>query len=438
LRGETAAPGDKSISHRAALFAAMAEGDSRIENYLVSGVTNAMLTALTALGTPWALNGTTLQVHGMGRMGFYPPQEPIYCGNSATTLRLLAGALAASGLPAVLDGSPSLCRRPMDRIVEPLRSMGVPVETAEGGCAPLQLGHRPALTPLKPLVYVMPVASAQVKSCLLLAALSASGPSVISEPSVSRDHTERMLSGMGVQIETRFHTTQKQTRIPVIRLIPPTKALQPLNIAIPADFSAAAFLIVAALTAPDSDIVIPRVGLNPTRIGLLQTLVEMGANITVSQQNWQSGEPVGDLRVRTSRLRGVAVSGERVVQMIDEFPAFAVAAAFAEGQTTVTQAQELRYKESDRISALCQELQRQGADLMELPDGFVVNGEGHLPGGQTVDAHGDHRLAMALAAAGVGSDRPVTVENAEIMAESFPDFSHALEALGADVHEVEA
>ena len=428
LCGETRLPGDKSISHRAALFAALAVGQSRIENFLVSGVTQAMLEALSALSVHWELRGDTLGVRGQGLLGLRPPARPIDCGNSATTLRLLAGALAASGLPGILDGSPGLRRRPMDRIVAPLRGMGVPIAAMPGGHAPLTLFPRPPGQNLQALDYHTPVASAQVKSCLLLAALAADGPSRLTEPARSRDHTERILAAMGVAVQASRVGDGWQ-----VALAPSSGDLKPLHMAIPGDFSAAAFLIVAAAITPGSVVVLRGVGLNPTRTGLLTTLQEMGADIRVSNRAWQSGEPVGDLVVRSGALHGVQVDSERAVAMIDEFPAFAVAAACARGRTEACQAVELRVKETDRIAAICQELRAQGVPVEEKADGFVVEGNGTIPGGGMASSHGDHRLAMALAVAGLAAQNPIGVASAEVIGESYPGFADCLRTLGAQV-----
>ncbi|MCB8920216.1 MAG: 3-phosphoshikimate 1-carboxyvinyltransferase [Ardenticatenaceae bacterium] len=421
LHGTTLLPGDKSISHRAILFAALADGESRAENLLVSGVTRAMLDALTALAIPWQLDGTTLTVQGRGLRHWPAPAQPINCGNSATTMRLLAGALAASGVTAVLDGTPGLRRRPMTRIVNPLQQMGVNIRASEG-CAPLLLGESDM--PLTAVQYTLPVASAQVKSCLLLAGLVAAGPVTLREPGPSRDHTERMLRAMGVQVDT-LHEGQ-------VTLHPPTAPLRPLQMTIPGDISSAAFLIVAALIVPGSQVTLRGVGLNPTRTGLLDALRQMGARIAISNAAEVGGEPVGDLTLTADELHGTEVGGDLVVRMIDEFPAFAVAAALAEGQTVVRDATELRHKESDRITALCRELQAIGADVTETADGFIINGQPRLPGG-TVNPHGDHRLAMSLAVAGLASAQGVIVQNAEITHESFPSFADKLVALGAAV-----
>jgi 3-phosphoshikimate 1-carboxyvinyltransferase len=415
----------------------MADGDSLVRNFLVSGVTQAMLQALTALGVAWDLDGTILCVHGRGTAAWEPPSAPIDCGNSATTLRLLAGVLAAAGIPAVLDGSPGLRLRPMGRIIEPLRLMGVEIEAAPGNCAPLHLAGRLPGRPLRAIQYTLPVASAQVKSCLLLAALAAEGETTLHEPGLSRDHTERMLSGLGVRVEAEQTVNDTPAApgetIHTVRLIPPASlVLPPLNTNLPGDLSAAAFLIVGALIAPGSSIYLENVGLNPTRSGILDALVAMGADIRATGVSERCGEPVGDLEIRSSALRAVHVGGELVVRMIDEFPAFAAAAAFSQGTTLVQDAAELRNKESDRISALCLGLRALGVHAGETGDGFVIQGGLPVAGGQA-EAFGDHRLAMALSLIGLASAGPVTVAGSEIIRESFPNFVAVLSALGAQV-----
>jgi 3-phosphoshikimate 1-carboxyvinyltransferase len=424
LRGEAVLPGDKSLSHRASLFAALAEGESRIRNFLVSGVTRSMLRGLDALGVPYAVEGACLTVRGPGWRSLRPPAAPIDCGNSATTLRLLAGAAVAAGVPAVLDGSAGLRRRPMDRIVEPLRLMGATLSCAPAGGAPLTLGRRPAGVPLRGLSYDLPVASAQVKSCLLLAGLAADGPVTLREPGPSRDHTERMLRAMGAAVDVPAGAN-------AVTLRPPAAPLRPLDMTLPGDFSSAAFLMAAVLLVPGSRVCLRQVGINPTRTGLLDVFRAMGADISVTALGREGGEPVADLTVRGGALRGTAVSGDLVVRMIDEFPALAVVAAAAQGVTEVRDAAELRHKESDRVAALCAELARLGVRVTELPDGFRIQG-GPIEGG-TVEARGDHRLAMSLALAGLAAKGPVTVRGAEVVAESFPLFAEELTRLGARI-----
>ena len=422
--GSPALPGDKSLSHRAALLAAMADGESWIENFQVSGVTRPMLEALRGAGVPWNLEGTRLQVQGIGLRPAQPMQPlQVHCGNSATTLRLLAGALAAWGLPAVLDGTPGLRRRPMGRIVEPLQQMGVPIQAQPGGGAPLVL--QAAAARPHGLHYRLPVASAQVKSCLLLAALAADDETLLEEDGPSRDHTERMLAAMGAGVESWSEAGWYRTR-----LRPPADGcLKPLAMTLPGDISAAAFLLVAALITPGSRLLLRQVGLNPTRTGLLDALQAMGADLRITNRRESGGEPLGDLEAVYSLLHGVQVSGELVVRMIDEFPAFAVAAAFASGMTEVRDAVELRHKESDRISALGEELCKLGVGFAETPDGFTIQGGRPLHGAR-VNPHGDHRLAMSLAVAGLAAGGPVVVDSANIIDESFPEFARVLQQLG--------
>ncbi len=434
LMGTAALPGDKSISHRAILFSALAEGTSRVKNLLVAGVTKKMLKALDGLGVEWDLNGKELRVQGRGLDGFEAPDSPLDCGHSATTMRLLAGACAAAGIPVVLDGSKSLRSRPMSRIVMPLKEMGVPIQAlGEGETAPLSMAGLLRGHTLRALRYASPVASAQVKTCVLLAGLAAEGPVRYTEPSPSRDHTERMLSHMGVRIQREVREDEAvQVRMEPLQ----ERTLRPLDITVPGDISSAAFVIVAALITPGSDILLQDVGLNPTRTGVLDALREMGARIDVQNLQWAHGEPVGEIRVRHSSLHGIRIGDPLVVRMIDELPVLAVAAAYAEGETRVEDAEELRLKETDRISALCEEFRRLGVKIEERKDGYSIQGGSPILGGR-VEAHGDHRMAMALAVAGLGAKRPLEIKGAEMVRESFPTFSRTITALGGRVVERE-
>ena len=380
-----------------------------------------MLNALTALGVHWSLNEGVLSVSGHGLHTFQSAQNPLNCGNSATTIRLLAGALAASGVAAVLDGSEGLRKRPMGRIVQPLQHMGVAIQSSAQGTAPLVLSERPLKQNINAGKYRLEQASAQVKTCLLLAGLAAGGEVEIIEPAPSRDHSERMLRAMGVTVVTKDNLN--------VIMQPPADSLQPLNMRLPGDLSAAAFLIVAAVLVPGSQLWLRGIGLNPGRTGLLETLMEMGADISILNLSEQGGEPQGDIFVCASRLQGVKVSGDRVVQMIDEFPIFAVAAALAEGVTQVSDAVELRFKESDRISVLVKQLALIGVHISEHPDGFVIKGGQPIAGG-LVDLQGDHRLAMSLAVAGLVSQQPVVIRQAEMINESFPQFVELLNSMG--------
>lgn len=428
LNGDVTLSGDKSLSHRAVLFAALAEGETRIENFLVSGVTRVMLDALAAMGVVWQLEGSLLRVQGCGLRGLQTPRLPLNCGNSATTIRLLAGLVAAAGIEAVLDGSEGLRRRPMDRICEPLARMGVDIDSDDGR-APLRIRARAAGRKLRPLDETLPVASAQVKSCLMLAALAADGPSRLREPGPSRDHTERMLGSMGLRVANKGWVSEVNAY--ETELHPPDGALRPLHMRLPGDISSAAFLMVAGLITPDSSLRVRGVGLNPTRTGLVDVLQAMGGDVQVENLIDQGGEPAGDLLVRASPLRAAQVNGPLVVRMIDEFSVFGTAAAYAAGCSEVRDARELRYKESDRISTLCRELGALGVPAEELRDGFRI--WGGQPAGGRAAAHGDHRLAMAMAVAGLASRGPVQVAGAEIIDESFPGFFDTLRRFGAQI-----
>ncbi|MEA3350329.1 MAG: 3-phosphoshikimate 1-carboxyvinyltransferase, partial [Chloroflexota bacterium] len=373
----------------------------------------------------------TLTVEGCGLNQWKIPNEPLDCRNSGTTLRTLAGALVGTNTPAVLDGSPGLRRRPMGRIVDPLRQMGALIDAADGA-APLRIGKRSGRNPLAGIDYHLPVASAQVKTALLLAALGADSATTLTEPGPSRDHTERMLAQMGVDI-----AIDAQARS--VRLMPPSGPLKPLQFTIPGDISSAAFLIVAALITPGSEITLRGVGLNPTRTGLLDALRAMGAKIDITHahstpaagQVSRFTEPVGDIIASYSPdLHAIEISGERVVRMIDEFPIFAVAATHAEGTTIVGDAEELRHKETDRIHTLAEEFNKLGIPIQEREDGFSIRG-GQLYHGTSVSARGDHRLGMALAVLGLGAEEALTIHGAEIINESFPSFFSKLESLGA-------
>ena len=429
-----AIPGDKSLSHRAALLASLADGESIIRNFQVSGVTRVMLEALRQLGVSWKLDDRVLFVSGKGFDGLLKPDQPIYCGNSATTIRMLAGALAAGGIHAILDGSSGLRRRPMGRIVNPLRTMGVPIQSSQGECAPLTLTSRDLSRPLLGVEHILPVASAQVKSCILLAALAADGQTTIIEPGPSRDHTERMLSSMGVEVESQRRISDNGETVYLTRIKPPeSPILKPLgDITLPADISAAAFLMIATLITPQSNMTLAGLGINPTRTGLLDALRSMGADLRVEDTHSAGGEPIGTMVVKSSNLTGTEVFGDQVVRMIDEFPVFAAAAAMAKGDTLVRDAIELRHKESDRIAVLCEEMQKLGVQIEEKPDGFVIHGGKPIRGGH-VEAHGDHRLAMALAVIGLAAEEPVIVEGADVVTESFPGFPHLLQSLGANI-----
>lgn len=433
LRGQISLPGDKSISHRAALFAGMASGESQIENFLDAGVTRVMLNALKQLGVSCHLDKHQLTVNSPGFSQFKTPARALDCGNSGTTMRLMSGALAAANLDAVLDGSDGLRQRPMNRIIKPLAEMGVSIQGAQNGSAPLILKSRLRIAKLRGITHYLSVASAQVKSAILLAALAADGPTTIFEPGPSRDHTERMLAGFGIEIECSENGQGVCVQISPL----PELVLPSFEMTVPGDISSAAFLIVAALLIPGSELTLTNLGLNSTRTGLLDVLLKMGAKITISKRGKNAGEPVGDLYIVHSKLHGTQISGDIVVRMIDEFPIFSIAAAMAQGFTKVEGAGELRYKETDRISILTNQLKKIGVLIEETKDGFVIQGRETIQGGK-VDASGDHRLAMALIVAGLNSKQGVVVENAEIIYESFPGFLQILQRLGTKIEVIDS
>jgi len=419
LRGRIHMPADKSILHRALILGALAEGDTRIENYLQSETTNATLNCLRALGADMEqVAPDTLVVHGRGLRSLREPDGVLFCAGSGTTMRLLAGVCAGQDFLSILDGTPVLKRRPMARVVEPLRAMGATIlGRDEGRLPPLVIRG----SCLRGIDYALPVASAQVKSALLLAGLFADGPTTVSEPSASRDHTERMLKVFGASVET----VDVQSGFGV-RVSPPSTLYAPLFTSVPGDISSAAFFLVAALLVPRSEICIEGVGVNPTRTGLLDALSRMGAQIEVSNVREESGEPVADLVIRASEgLRATEISGNLVPRMIDEFPIFAVAATQAYGETIVRDAAELRVKESDRIAMLAHELRRMGAQIEERTDGFVIAGPTELHGAR-VSAHNDHRLTMSLAVAGLVARGETTIDGWECVADSFPNFEETL------------
>ena len=413
LRGEARVPGDKSISHRAVMLAALARGQSQIRGWLAAGDTEATLGAMHNLGARIdRIDANTLLIDGGA---LQEPPGPLDLKNAGTGIRLLAGLLAGQPFPSVLDGSVQLRRRPMKRITAPLQSMGAAIESTDG-CCPLTI----APAELQGITYDMPIASAQVKSAILLAGLNADSPTTVSQPGPARDHTERMLRSMGARLDENGNALT----------IHPCAELSPLDIHVPGDVSSAAFLLVAGLLAPGSQLTIRGVNLNPTRAGLLDVLGEMGADTRLANVGEQAGEPVGDILVRHSALKGIRIGGETVVRMIDEFPILMVAALQAEGETIVRDARELRVKETDRIAVMADELRKLGAVIEEREDGFRIVGPQALSGGQ-VDGHDDHRIAMSLTVAGLSSAEGAIVTDAACADDSFPGFAATLQKLGA-------
>ncbi len=416
LRGTFRVPADKSISHRAVILAALADDDTRIENFLQSETTHATSNCLRRLGVEIEqIDPTMLIVHGRGLHMLREPSDVLYCAGSGTTMRLLAGICAGQNFLSIFDGTPALKRRPMARVAEPLRAMGATILARDDGRLP-PLAIR-GTSPLRGIDYTLPVISAQVKSAILLAALFADSPTTVHEPSASRDHTERMLKACGVDLQI----ANSGLRIEPVQHI----SIPNARFAIPSDFSSAAFIIVAASLVVNSEICIERIGINATRTGLLDALERMGARVKVEDTGSESGEPIGDLIIHSAELWATQVSGDEVPRMIDEFPIFAVAATQARGETVVRDAQELRVKESDRIATLVQELRKMGAQIEERADGFVVGGPTPLHGAR-VDAHNDHRLAMSLAVAGLIAHGETIIDGWECVVDSFPNFEETL------------
>ncbi|MGD8820616.1 MAG: 3-phosphoshikimate 1-carboxyvinyltransferase [Anaerolineae bacterium] len=424
LRGRVSVPGDKSISHRAVVLGALADGPSQVTNFLPAADCQATLHAIQALGIEVEQpEPTALHIHGQGLKGLSEPDNVLDCRRAGTAMRLLAGLLAGQPFLSVLAGEPQLLRRPMARIVRPLQQMGATILGRQDGRLP-PLAIRGG--GLRGIDYTLPVASAQVKSAILLAGLYAEGKTTIREPGPARDHTERMLAARGCKF---------QVAGPTIELTPPQQ-LQAMDITVPGDFSSAAFLLVAAALVPGSELIVEGVGVNPTRTGLLDILRAMGADMHVQAQRSISGEPVADLVMRASELHGTQVSGELVVRTIDEFPILAVAATQARGETIVRDAAELRVKETDRIATTVGELRRLGAQIEAQSDGFVVHGPSRLqasePSGEgpaLVNSHNDHRLAMALAVAGLVAIGRTRIMGADCINDSFPGFELLLARL---------
>jgi 3-phosphoshikimate 1-carboxyvinyltransferase len=412
-------PGDKSISHRALMFGSIATGVTEIRGFLAGEDCLATLAAMRALGVEIEqTTATTLTVHGVGLHGLSAPAHSLDLGNSGTAMRLMAGLLAAQPFDSVLTGDRSLTGRPMRRVIDPLQSMGACIDNSDG-CPPLRIAGNRSLHGID---YELPVASAQVKSAILIAGLYAEGSIRVIEPAVTRDHTERMLASMGAMIDVsddRCITVQGEQN------------LHGGSIWVPADLSSAAFLILAATLADNADVRIESVGINPTRTGVIEILRGMGADISLENRRMLGEEPIADIRVRSSQLYGGPVDPELVSLAIDEFPILFVAAAAASGKSVFSDIAELRVKESDRIAAMADGLRELGVHVDETHDGAVVHGG--IIGGGTVESHGDHRVAMSLAVAGSIAERPVTVRDVAAVDTSFPGFAECMRSIGMDI-----
>lgn len=441
LNGTISVPGDKSISHRAVMLAALAEGQSDIRNWLPAGDTVATLEIIQTLGIHVEVSEQTevswiLTVHGRGLAGLKEPASALDCKNAGTCMRLMAGILAGQPFHSVLDGSEQLRQRPMNRIVDPLSEMGASINSA-GGRAPLKF--RPAS--LMGIAYRLPMASAQVKSAILLAGLFAGGATSVRQPGPARDHTEKMLSSMGAHIESDGQWLH------LLRAAPSRERqdssgsnlnsespflLRPLDMDVPGDISSAAFPLVAAAIVPDSKLVVEGVGCNETRTGLLDALTQMGGNLESYDKEYSGGEPSASIAIKEARITGCNLGGDMVVRTIDEIPIWAVAATQAEGFSQLRDASELRVKEVDRLHLLASELQKMSAEIGERPDGLDIHGPVQLKGTE-VDSHGDHRLAMALTVAGLIADSSTTVRSASCINDSFPGFVETMQSLGAEL-----
>ena len=421
LQGTLTVPGDKSVSHRAVMFAALADGTSRIDGFLEGEDTRSTAAIFAKLGVRIETPSPSQRiVHGVGVDGLQAPQGELDCGNAGTGMRLLAGLLAAQPFDSVLVGDASLSKRPMRRVTEPLALMGARIDTEANGVPPLRIHGG---QPLRGIDFVSPVASAQVKSAVLLAGLYADGVTSVQEPHPTRDYTERMLSAFGVDID--FAPGQARLR--------GGQRLRATDIAVPADFSSAAFFIVAASVIPGSDITLTAVGLNPRRTGLLAALRLMGADIVEHNHSEHGGEPVADLRVRGAKLKGIEIPEHLVPLAIDEFPVLFVAAACAEGRTVLRGAEELRVKESDRIQVMADGLIALGVKCEPTPDGIIIDG-GQIGGGE-VHGHGDHRIAMAFSVASLRASAPIRIHDCANVATSFPNFLKLCAEVGIRVAE---
>ncbi|MDP4652264.1 MAG: 3-phosphoshikimate 1-carboxyvinyltransferase [Haliea sp.] len=419
ISGEARVPGDKSISHRSIMLGALAEGTTRVSGFLEGEDALATVAAFRAMGVDIeGPEGGEVSIQGVGLHGLKPPAEALDMGNSGTSMRLLSGLLAGQGFDSELTGDVSLCKRPMGRVIDPLRHMGAQVESAQGGTPPLHMMGGQAL---RGIHYDLPMASAQVKSCVLLAGLYASGDTSVTEPAPTRDHTERMLRGFGYEVRNEQG---------VISLSGGGR-LQATAIDVPADISSAAFFLVAASIAPGSDLLLTHVGVNPTRIGVLNILRLMGADLTLKNKREVGGEPVADIRVRYASLQGIDIPLDQVPLAIDEFPALFIAAACASGRTVLRGAEELRVKESDRIAAMAAGLTTLGITNEVLDDGIVIHG-GTLGGG-IINTYHDHRIAMSFAIAALRATEEIRVLDCDHVSTSFPGFDALARGLGLQI-----
>jgi 3-phosphoshikimate 1-carboxyvinyltransferase len=420
LQGRCRVAGDKSISHRSIMLGAIAEGETYISGFLQGEDTLATLAAFQTMGVNIQRHQDVVKIQGVGLHGLKKPDQELYLGNSGTSMRLLSGLLSAQSFDTVLTGDPSLSKRPMRRVTDPLSKMGAKITSTENGTPPLQIFGNQKLQGIE---YVMPMASAQVKSSILLAGLYANGTTCVTEPAPTRDHTERMLQGFGYEIQR--HGAQV--------CLKSGGKLFAKNIDVPADISSAAFFIVGAIISTNSELYIEHIGINPTRTGILDILNLMGANIQILHKRDIGGEPVADLLVKSSTLKGIHIPEALVPLAIDEFPAIFIAAACAEGETILTGAEELRVKESDRIQVMTDGLNALGINALPTPDGMIIRG-GQFEGGE-IDSHGDHRIAMSFAMASLRAKNPIKIKDCANVATSFPNFVDLALSLGLNIEQ---
>ena len=413
LKGTVTIPGDKSISHRAVMFGSLAKGTTEITGFLQGADCLSTISCFSKMEIDITNTGEKVIVNGKGLRGLNAPSTTLDVGNSGTTTRLISGILAGQTFTSVLDGDASLRTRPMKRIITPLTEMGAKINS-NNGCAPLEIIG----SPLKGIDYISPVASAQIKSCVLLAGLYAENPTSVTEPSLSRNHTELMLKAFGADISTEGFTS---------KVLPATE-LFGQQVHVPGDISSAAYFIAAGLIAPNSEILIKNVGLNPTRDGIIKVCRAMGGDITVCDERVQGGEPVGDLLVRSSSLIGTTVSGDIIPTLIDELPIIAVLAAYAKGRTVIADAAELKVKECNRIDAMVTNLSKMGVDITGTDDGMIIEG-GKALHGATLDTYMDHRIAMSFTIASLNAEGTTTIKDAEIVNVSYPGFFNDLKGL---------
>ena len=417
LKGAITIPGDKSISHRAVIFAALAQGQTKIRGLLASEDCLQTIKAFCQMGVTVEKNSAgEYLIDGAGQKGLQPPDQIIDCGNSGTTMRLMTGLLAAQSFYTVLTGDNSLRQRPMDRVIIPLREMGAEIWARKDNFAPLSIRGKG----LKGIDYRLPVASAQVKSAILLAGLYTEDGVSLYEPCATRDHTERMLQAFNLEI--RSNGKQGWLTLAGNSL----ELLQGRALDIPGDISSAAYFLAGALLTPDSSLRLVNVGINPSRSGILTVITAMGGDFSLLNQREKNCEPVADIIVNSSKLQGTVIKGELIPRLIDEIPIIAVMASQAEGQTIIKDAAELKVKESNRIKAVVTELSKMGVEIEELPDGMIINGPTRLKGGMVLNSYGDHRIAMSLAIAGLLADQEIGIRGSESIKTSFPDFQNIL------------